>query len=144
MGTGPPASASPLAPNAASSPIWNYATAAGPGAKTGSAAQKTLACATSPHGFDQNQLCCELVALACDLLAWTQMLALTGPARRWEPNGCGRDLHLCRAYVPRRPPQAASASPPAGHGLRRCPTPSPAPKPSNPADQPETTPAARK
>jgi Transposase DDE domain group 1 len=25
------------------------------------------------------------VALACELLAWTQMLALTGDARRWEP-----------------------------------------------------------
>jgi hypothetical protein len=37
------------------------------------------------HGFAQNQVWCELVALACDLIAWTQMLALTGPARRWEP-----------------------------------------------------------
>jgi hypothetical protein len=27
----------------------------------------------------------QVVALACELLAWTQMLALTGPARRWEP-----------------------------------------------------------
>jgi len=25
------------------------------------------------------------VALACELLAWTQMLALTGAGRRWEP-----------------------------------------------------------
>jgi hypothetical protein len=37
------------------------------------------------HGYDQNQLWCEIVALACELLAWTAMLALTGPARRWEP-----------------------------------------------------------
>jgi hypothetical protein len=36
-------------------------------------------------GFAQNQLWCEIVALACELLAWTQMLALTGAARRWEP-----------------------------------------------------------
>jgi DDE family transposase len=36
-------------------------------------------------GFAQNQLWCEIVALACELLAWTQMLALTGEARRWEP-----------------------------------------------------------
>jgi Transposase DDE domain group 1 len=35
--------------------------------------------------FAQNQLWCEIVALACELLAWTQMLALTGAARRWEP-----------------------------------------------------------
>ena len=37
------------------------------------------------HGYDQNKIWCEVVALACELLAWTQMLALTGPARRWEP-----------------------------------------------------------
>jgi hypothetical protein len=36
-------------------------------------------------GFAQNQLWCEIVALACELPAWTQMLALTGDARRWEP-----------------------------------------------------------
>jgi len=36
-------------------------------------------------GFDQNQLWCEIVALACELLAWTQMLALAGAARQWEP-----------------------------------------------------------
>jgi hypothetical protein len=36
-------------------------------------------------GFAHNQLWCEIVALACELLAWTQMLALTGTARRWEP-----------------------------------------------------------
>ena len=37
------------------------------------------------HGYEQNQLWCEIVALACELLAWMQMLAFTGPARRWEP-----------------------------------------------------------
>jgi hypothetical protein len=36
-------------------------------------------------GFAQNQLWCEIVALACELLAWTQVLALAGPGRRWEP-----------------------------------------------------------
>jgi len=36
-------------------------------------------------GFAQNQLWCEIVALACELLAWTQLLALAGDARRWEP-----------------------------------------------------------
>jgi DDE family transposase len=36
-------------------------------------------------GFAQNQVWCEIVALACELLAWTQMLALTGTARSWEP-----------------------------------------------------------
>jgi hypothetical protein len=38
-------------------------------------------------GFAQNQLWCEIVALACELLAWMQMLALAGPARRWDRNG---------------------------------------------------------
>jgi hypothetical protein len=37
------------------------------------------------HGYAQNQIWAEIVALACELLAWTQMLALTGAARRWEP-----------------------------------------------------------
>jgi hypothetical protein len=69
-----------------SSPTRNCATAAGPAAKTASAPPKTPACATFPlHGFGQNQIWCEIVALACELLAWMQMLALTGPARRWEP-----------------------------------------------------------
>jgi hypothetical protein len=36
-------------------------------------------------GFAQNQVWCEIVALACELLAWTQLLALTGTGRRWEP-----------------------------------------------------------
>jgi Transposase DDE domain group 1 len=36
-------------------------------------------------GFAQNQLWCEITALACELLAWTQLLALTGTGRRWEP-----------------------------------------------------------
>jgi hypothetical protein len=36
-------------------------------------------------GYAQNQLWCEIVALACELLAWTQLLALAGAARRWEP-----------------------------------------------------------
>lgn len=37
------------------------------------------------HDFTQNQIWCEIVALACELLAWMQMLALDGPARRYEP-----------------------------------------------------------
>ena len=37
------------------------------------------------HGYDQNQIWCEIVALASELLAWTAMLALTGTARLWEP-----------------------------------------------------------
>jgi hypothetical protein len=38
------------------------------------------------HGFAQNQIWLEIVALAADLLAWTQTLAWHDhPARRWEP-----------------------------------------------------------
>jgi hypothetical protein len=39
------------------------------------------------HDFAQNEIWCALVALAADLVAWLQTLALTGhEARRWEPN----------------------------------------------------------
>jgi hypothetical protein len=38
------------------------------------------------HDFTANQIWLELVALASDLLAWTQHLAFTdNPARTWEP-----------------------------------------------------------
>ncbi|GIH52330.1 Transposase DDE domain group 1 [Microbispora rosea] len=37
------------------------------------------------HDFAQNEIWCEVVALACELIAWMQMLALDGPARRYEP-----------------------------------------------------------
>jgi hypothetical protein len=39
------------------------------------------------HHFDHNQIWLEIVAIAADLLAWTQTLAFNQhePARRWEP-----------------------------------------------------------
>jgi len=37
------------------------------------------------HGITQNQIWCELVAMASELTAWMQMLALDGPARACEP-----------------------------------------------------------
>ena len=38
------------------------------------------------HGLDQNRIWQAVVALACDITAWAQMLAFTtDPARRWEP-----------------------------------------------------------
>lgn len=39
------------------------------------------------HGYAQNRIWVEIVALAADLLAWMQTLAFdeTDPARRWEP-----------------------------------------------------------
>ena len=49
------------------------------------AAKDTGLCNLPLHGFAQNQVWCELVAMACELTAWMQMLALDGPARAWEP-----------------------------------------------------------
>ena len=64
-------------PCTASTPSWRPA---------GSGPPKPWACGTCHlKGFAQNQVWCEIVALACELLAWTQMLALPGTARRWEP-----------------------------------------------------------
>ena len=38
------------------------------------------------HDFDQNRIWCAIVMLACDLIAWMQMLAYpASDARRWEP-----------------------------------------------------------
>jgi hypothetical protein len=67
------------------------------GAGTGSCAAKDTGLRNLPlHGYDQNKIWTEIVALACDLLAWTQTLALTGPARRWEP----RKLRVKGATTP--------------------------------------------
>jgi hypothetical protein len=60
-----------------------------PASRTSKTARRRLE--ITPKGFAQNQLWCEIVSLACELLAWTQMLALTGTARRWEP----KRLRLC-------------------------------------------------
>jgi hypothetical protein len=53
------------------------------------------------HGYAQNQIWCEIVALACDLLAWTQMLALPGPARRWEPKRLRLRIFTCAGRIVR-------------------------------------------
>jgi hypothetical protein len=38
------------------------------------------------HEFTQNQIYCAIVALACEITTWMQLLALSGhQARRWEP-----------------------------------------------------------
>jgi hypothetical protein len=51
------------------------------------------------HDFTQNQIWCELVALACELLAWMQMLALEGTARRWEPKRLRLRLFSCAGRI---------------------------------------------
>jgi DDE family transposase len=53
------------------------------------------------HGYEQNQIWCQIVALACELLAWTQMLALTGPARRWEPRRLRLRIFSCAGRIAR-------------------------------------------
>jgi Transposase DDE domain group 1 len=53
------------------------------------------------HGFTQNQIWCEIVALACELLAWMQMLALDGPARRWEPKRLRLRIFTCAGRLAR-------------------------------------------
>jgi hypothetical protein len=53
------------------------------------------------HGFAQNQIWCEIVAMACELLAWMQMLAFTGKACRWEPKRLRLRLFACAGRLVR-------------------------------------------
>ena len=68
-----------------SSRTWNCATAAAHDAGTHPQCQRRRAAQLPLHGFNQNHLWCELVAMASELLAWTQMLAPDGAAHAWEP-----------------------------------------------------------
>ena len=53
------------------------------------------------QGFTQNQLWCGIVAMACELLAWMAMLALDGPARRWEPKRLRLRIFTCAGRLVR-------------------------------------------
>jgi hypothetical protein len=53
------------------------------------------------QGFAQNQLWCEIAAMACELLAWMAMLALDGPARRWEPKRLRLRIFTCAGRIVR-------------------------------------------
>jgi hypothetical protein len=54
------------------------------------------------QGFNQNQIWCAIVQLACDLIAWTQTLALHDhPARRWEPKRLRLRLFSIAARISR-------------------------------------------
>jgi hypothetical protein len=44
---------------------------------------------------------CEIVAMACELLAWMQMLTLTGSARRWEPKRLRLRIFTCAGRLVR-------------------------------------------
>jgi Transposase DDE domain group 1 len=87
------------------------------------------------HGFAQNQIWCELVAMACELTAWMQLPALDGPARSWEPNACGcsppPDASCAAAAA------CGCASPRPGPGPPSSPPRSPGCRPSPPAEQPK-------
>lgn len=37
------------------------------------------------QGYAQNQIWCEITAMASELLAWMTMLAFDGKTRKWEP-----------------------------------------------------------
>lgn len=55
------------------------------------------------QGFDANRIWCAIVALAGDLTAWMQTLALTDhPARRWEPKRLRLRLFTIPATLARR------------------------------------------
>ncbi len=61
------------------------------------------------HGFAQNQLWCELVAMASELMAWMQMLALDGPDQACEPKRLRLRLFSAgRPHRARRAPPAAA------------------------------------
>jgi hypothetical protein len=59
------------------------------------------------HDFAQNQIWCAIVALACELTAWMQMLAFTDAsgnhheARRWEPKRLRLRLFSATARIAR-------------------------------------------
>ncbi len=54
------------------------------------------------YGFTQNQIWCAIVALACELTAWLQLLALNGhDARRWEPRRLRHRLYTIPAALVR-------------------------------------------
>jgi Transposase DDE domain group 1 len=96
------------------------------------------------HGFDQNQIWTEIVALACELLAWTQMLALTGQARRWEPKRLRLRLFSAARRLARGGRRLRSGSPPGGPGHSRSPPRSPASRHSHPANRTPQIPASKK
>ena len=54
------------------------------------------------QGFAQNRIWCLIVALACDLLALSQLLALAdAPARAWEPRTIRLRLMAIPAVIAR-------------------------------------------
>src|SRR5216684_2696685 len=87
---------------AASSLTWNSVTGAGRGARTGFAAPRTPGCVTCPCTATlRTRSGARSSRLACELLAWMQMLALAGPARRWEPKRLRLRIFSCAGRIVR-------------------------------------------
>jgi hypothetical protein len=83
-------------------PTWSCATAAEPAVRTGSGSPRTPAWWTCRQGFAQNRIWCAIVALAVEITAWMQMLALNGhQARRWEPKRLRLRLFTLPATIAR-------------------------------------------
>ena len=63
-------------------PTWKSATDCAPAPRTASAGLKDTGLTNLPlHDFDKNQIWLELVALAAELLTWTQTAGLARPPR---------------------------------------------------------------
>ncbi len=63
------------------------------------------------HGFAPNQLWLAVVALAVELTAWLQMLALTDhPARRWESKRLRLHLFSIAGRLARHAPRSTPRS----------------------------------
>jgi hypothetical protein len=94
------------------------------------AAKETGLTKLPPHGFDANRVWLAIVQLACDLMAWTQMLALPDhPARRWEPKRLRLRLFSIAARLTRhaRRTQLRLRARPLGPAPHSSPGPAPSP-----------------
>ena len=89
------------------------------------------------HGYTQNQIWCEITALACELLAWMQMLALSGHARRGNPSACGCGCSASPAASSAVAGGTGYACQLDGPGPPRSPPLSGGFRPWHPADQPD-------
>jgi hypothetical protein len=106
--TGTASPRSPPTLPAGNSPTSNYATAARARAEDRIRTAKDTGLRNLPlHDFTQNQIWCAIVALACELTAWIQLLAFTDSdgttheARRWEPKRLRLRLFSTAARIAR-------------------------------------------
>ena len=53
------------------------------------------------HGYDQNQIWCEIVALACELLAWTRCSPSPAPPAAGNPRRLRLRLFSCAGRIVR-------------------------------------------